>query len=194
MRARSFFIVWMAAGGIAATASAAGAQPTGLEVESLEVGQQAPVFVMKEMGTTDYVFSRDYFGELRQEARMKGLEPRTVILSFFATWCKPCGEEMPALSRIAEENTDRGVEVLFVNLGDTDETVRSWLQQHPGIEGKILMDPFAENTKRYGVDALPRTIIIDSTGTVRFIERGFETEGYREKVTGALEDVLGPGP
>ncbi len=192
MRTRSLCIAWMAAGWIAVTPAAAAAQPTGLDVESLEVGQEAPVFVMKEMGSTDYVFSRDYFGELRQEARMKGLEPRIVILSFFATWCKPCGEEMPELSRIAEENADRGVEVLFVNLGDTDQKVVDWLEEHPGIEGKILMDPFAETTKRYGVDALPRTIIIDKDGTVRFIEHGFNTEGYRERVSMALEEVLGP--
>jgi len=43
------------------------------------------------------------------------------------------------------------------------------------------------------VDALPRTIIIDKEGVVRYIERGFETEGYRGKVEAALESVLGGG-
>lgn len=194
MNRTSRFLMGLAFGaGLLLLPGRAAAQATGLEVESLGVGQKAPTFAMKQMGKADYAFSRDYFGELRTEAKMKGLTPKTVVLSFFASWCHPCGEEMPVLTRIAKENAGKDLQVFFVNLGEEDATVQTWLQKHPEISGTVLMDPYAQTTKVYGVDALPRTIIIDSEGTVRYIERGFETEGYYTKITEALGKVLAGG-
>jgi thiol-disulfide isomerase/thioredoxin len=167
------------------------AQATGLEVQELNVGQPAPVFVMKKAGSADFVFLRDYAGELRQSAVLSGAEPRIVVLSFFASWCKPCAEEMPELTTIGKAWADRDVQVFFVNLNEQDSVVLEWMAQHPGIEGTVLMDPYAENAVKYGVDALPRTIIIDREGVVRFIERGFSPEGYRQKVETALREVTG---
>jgi thiol-disulfide isomerase/thioredoxin len=171
----------------------AGAQATGLDVNDLNVGDEAPTFVMKEMGTTEFIFLRDMAGELRQSAVLEGATPKVVVLSFFASWCKPCAEEMPHLSAIAERYAERDVRVFFVNLSETDGTVERWLAENPNIKGMILMDPYAENAIKYGVEALPRTIVIGKEGVVRYIERGFETEGYQEKVEDALDSVLGGG-
>jgi thiol-disulfide isomerase/thioredoxin len=196
MKGTHRFLMGLAFGtGLLLLPGRAAAQATGLDVEKLEVGQKAPNFAMKQMGKADYAFSRDYFGELRTEAKLKGLSPRTVVLSFFASWCHPCGEEMPVLTRIAKENAGKDLQVFFVNLGEEDATVQAWLQKHPEISGTVLMDPYAQTTKVYGVDALPRTIIIDPAGTVRYIERGFETEGYYTEISEALKKVLsGGGP
>ena len=62
-------------------------QPVGLQVDSLAVGDEAPLWGMRRMGTTRFVFLRDYAGELRTEARLRGVSHKNVVLSFFASWC-----------------------------------------------------------------------------------------------------------
>lgn len=171
--------------------TAAWGQATGLEVEQLNVGDPAPIFVMKKAGSADFVFLRDYAGEMRQSAILKGMEPQIVVLSFFASWCKPCAEEMPELVAIGKAWADREVQVFFVNLTEQDAAVLEWLSGHPEVEGTVLMDPYAEYAVKYGVDALPRTIIIGKEGIVRFIERGFSPEGYSLKVEAALREITG---
>ena len=176
---------------LVALAPAISAQATGLEVDDLRVGQEAPNFVMKRMGTSNFVFLHDYAGELRRAAVMRGDTPRVVVLSFFATWCKPCAEEMPHLTEIAKEYADRDVVVFFVDLNEQESAVETWLKSQPAIDGDFIMDPYAENAIKYGVEALPRTVIIGKDGIVWHIERGFETEGYRTKVRAALDALLG---
>ncbi|MFC1595604.1 TlpA family protein disulfide reductase [Gemmatimonadota bacterium] len=167
----------------------------GFQVDPLAEGDKAPTFVMKKNGTTDYVFLRDYAGELRQLAVLRGATQKVVILSFFASWCKPCQKEAPVLADIARNYEGQDVEIFFVNWGDTDQVAAEWLQTY-GVEAACLMDPFGANAKKFGVEALPRTIIIDKQGFVQLIERGFSEENeahYRELVTGKINELLNPG-
>ena len=175
-------------------AGARAQEVTGFEVDSLAVGMEAPTFVMKQMGTTEYVFLRDLVGELRQQAVFRGDTPKTVILSFYATWCKPCAEEAPVLAEIAEAYAEREVILFFVNFGDTDAAAAQWMVDHDLSDRTVLMDPFREIGKRYGVNSLPRTIVIDKEGIVRHIARGFaDAEEYRTAITTILETILTPG-
>ena len=167
----------------------------GFEVDPLAVGDKAPTFVMKKNSTTDYVFLRDYAGELRQTAVFRGDPKNVVILSFFASWCKPCQKEAPVLADIARGFEGQDVQLFFVNWGDSDRVAAEWLQTR-GVEATCLMDPFGANAKKFGVDTLPRTIIIDQQGFVQLIERGFSEENeahYREVVTGKVNELLNPG-
>lgn len=168
-------------------------QPTGLEVDLLYVGQEAPLFGMRKLGTTDFVFLRDFAGELRTEARMRGDTQKAIVMSFFASWCKPCPNELAVLTQISKEYEDRDIVFLLINFGETDGVAAAWLEKHPEIEGTVLMDPFLNTSKKYGAAVLPRTVIIDKNRIVRFIEQGFVEEHYREGVTSAIESVLTPG-
>ncbi len=167
----------------------------GIEVDPLNVGDKAPTFVMKMNGTTDYVFLRDYAGELRQPAVFRGATQQVVILSFFASWCKPCQKEAPVLAEIARGYEGQDVKIFFVNWGDSDQEAADWLALY-GVEANCLMDPFGANAKKFGVNSLPRTIVIDKQGYVQLIERGFSEENeahYREVVTTKVNELLNPG-
>lgn len=177
---------------ISSTGTASG-QATGMEVDSLQVGDEAPNFVLMELGTTDYVFLRDYSGELRPGARSRGAVQQVVILSFFTTWCKPCVREMPVLSGIAADYRDRDVTTFFVNCGDDPAEINTWLKENPGVSGIILRDPFYRTARHYGVEAFPRTIIMDRNRIVRLIERGFtDEEHYRKRITEVLDSIINP--
>ncbi len=165
-------------------------QPVGLQVDSLAVGDEAPLWGMRRMGTASYVFLRDFAGELRTEARLRGVSQKNVVLSFFASWCKPCPNEMAMLTRIAREYEGRDVVFFFINFAETDQVTEAWLAKHPDIQGDVLMDSFMVTAKKYGAAILPRTIIIDKNRVVRFIEQGFVEERYWEEITGAIDMVL----
>jgi thiol-disulfide isomerase/thioredoxin len=165
-------------------------QPVGLQVDSLAVGDEAPLWGMRRMGTADFVFLRDFAGELRTEARLRGESQKNVVLSFFASWCKPCPDEMAMLTQIAREYEGREIVFFFINFAETDQTAEEWLSRHPDIEGDILMDSFLVTAKKYGAAILPRTIIIDKNRIVRFIEQGFDEEHYRADITGAIDMLL----
>ena len=165
-------------------------QPVGLQVDSLAVGDEAPLWGMRRMGTTSFVFLRDFAGELRTEARLRGVSHKNVVLSFFASWCKPCPNEMAMLTRIAEEYEGRDVVFFFINFAETDQAAEAWLAKHPDIKGVILMDSFLVTSKKYGAAILPRTVIIDKNRVVRFIEQGFVEEHYWEEITSAIDMVL----
>ena len=165
-------------------------QPVGLQVDSLAVGDEAPLWGMRKMGTTSFVFLRDYAGELRTEARLRGSSQKNIVLSFFASWCKPCPDEMAMLTRIAREYEGSDVVFYFVNFAETDQVAENWMARHPDIEGEVLMDSFLVTAKKYGAAILPRTVIIDKNRVIRFIEQGFVQEHYWADITGAIEMVL----
>ena len=134
-------------------------------------------------------------GPGRQTAVFRGDTQKVVVLSFFASWCKPCQKEAPVLADIASSYEGQDVQLFFVNWGDTDNVAAEWLQTY-GVEANCLMDPFGANAKKFGVNSLPRTIIIDQQGFVQLIERGFSEENeahYRELVTSKVNELLNPG-
>ncbi|MDX2139476.1 MAG: TlpA disulfide reductase family protein [Chloroflexota bacterium] len=90
---------------------------------------------------------------------------RTVILNFWATWCVPCEREMPALNAYAAEQDE--VIVLAINVGETEDIVRPWLEER-GIDAlTVLMDTDMDVRYDYGVMQFPTTYALDGDGVVQ---------------------------
>jgi thiol-disulfide isomerase/thioredoxin len=84
------------------------------------------------------------------------------VISFWATWCAPCVEEMRALERIYRRDRVR-----IVAITDEDAaTVRSFLRRYP-VTFPVLLDPSRTTSSRFHIDALPALLIVDSTGRLR---------------------------
>ena len=62
-----------------------------------------------------------------------------VLVNFWATWCPPCVEEMPALEAFYRQNRDDGVVVIAVNNAESPETVRRYVEER-GITMPVLLD------------------------------------------------------
>ncbi len=88
-----------------------------------------------------------------------------VFLNFWATWCPPCREEMPAMEVMQEELADLPFTILAVSVQEDRGTVERFIQEF-GFTFPILLDPAGRVTSRYGVRGLPTTFIIDPDGTV----------------------------
>ena len=100
---------------------------------------------------------------------IKDLKGKSVIVNFWATSCPPCREEMASLDRFHKEMRDKNTEVLTVNIGEEEDTVKAFMDQlDPKPEFKVLMNKDASVAKYWGVSALPTTFIINPRGEIAY--------------------------
>lgn len=93
--------------------------------------------------------------------RASTLETRfapVTLVHFWATWCPPCRDEIPALQRLEKDfGRNRDFAIVMVAVSDTPEQVRTMLGDGTG---SVLFDPRGELAKRYGTDKLPETYLV----------------------------------
>lgn len=95
---------------------------------------------------------------------LAGLRGKRVLINFWATWCKPCLEEMPMLEALHREHADQVV-VLGINLREKPEVIREFTAQLQ-ITYPILLAPDDATVIAYGVRGLPISYLIDGRGRV----------------------------
>ena len=114
-------------------------------------------------------------------------EGQPLVLNFWATWCPPCVEEMPALQEVAESAD--GLGMLGVNIQDDLDQARS-LVAELGVTYDLAVDADAELFAAVEAFGMPTTLLVDADGTIRFRHTGpLEADQLR----GLLEEHLGLG-
>jgi peroxiredoxin len=100
------------------------------------------------------------------------LRGKVVLLNFWATWCEPCLEEMPAMERIARTYRDRGLVVLALSVDrEGASVVRTYLKRH-GLTFPVGLDPQQSVARLFRVWALPSTVILSRTGVPLYSAQG----------------------
>jgi peroxiredoxin len=117
-------------------------------------------------------------------AELAGQKP--VYLKFWATWCKPCREQMPHLETAHRKYGDR-IAVYAVDLGVNDpiETVRAFRAEQ-ALTVPVAIDADGALAERFQVAVTPLHVLIDRTGVVRYV--GHEAS---PELDAALEGLLG---
>lgn len=101
---------------------------------------------------------------------------KIVLVNFWATWCKPCTTEMPAMQASFDKLRDKGFVVLAVNELEDDAKVREHIKQY-GHTFPVLMDRDNKVANQFGVFGLPVSVFIDQEGRVQeYIKGGLLTE------------------
>jgi len=90
---------------------------------------------------------------------------RILVLNFWASWCKPCVDEMPSLNRFAAEMKDKGVTVLGISVDHDEEKYKKFLKA-ANISFPVYRDAKADIPSSYGTYKYPETYIIDKSGKV----------------------------
>jgi len=103
-----------------------------------------------------------------QTLRLSTYRGKVVVVNFWATWCPPCREEMPALQRVAA--SERDIVVLEVDLMEPGDKARSFLDSLGLDRLQPVLDGDGATTRRFGVLSLPSTFFIDKTGVIRHLE------------------------
>lgn len=126
----------------------------GAPVEKAErLRQEAPVLIYR---------SRD-----GREHRLSELRGRGTLVHFWATWCPPCREELPALLDFART---RQIEVLAVSLDSEWASVIRFLNED--VPSPVVLGSPSGAARDFGVTDLPQTFVIDQAGWLRLRLRG----------------------
>ncbi|MCL4257191.1 MAG: TlpA family protein disulfide reductase [Anaerolineales bacterium] len=118
------------------------------------VGSPAPEFVLPNLD-----------GE---QVRLSDLRGQRVLLNFWATWCGPCRQEMPA---IQARYTHGDFAVLAVDFGETRQQVQRFIDEI-GVDLPVLLDADGSVQELYRVRGYPTTFFIDAQGVIRFFHIG----------------------
>ena len=116
------------------------------------VGGPAPEIVLKDLQGRD--------------VKLSDLSGKVVLVNFWATWCKPCKEEMPAMQASYDKLRDKGFVVLAVNELEDTARVAEHIRTH-GHTFEVVMDHNNQVANVYGVVGLPASFLIDPQGIVR---------------------------
>ena len=111
-----------------------------------------------------------------KEQSLSQYRGKIVLVNFWATWCKPCTTEMPAMETMYNKLRDKGFVVLAVNELEDDAKVREHIKQY-GHTFPVLMDHDNKVANQFGVFGLPVSVFIDQEGRVQeYIKGGLLTE------------------
>lgn len=109
---------------------------------------------------------------------------KPMVISFFATWCKPCQRELKAIHEVYDDWQDEtGVKVIAVSIDEAQNAQKV----KPLVEGKgwdyeVLLDTNSEFKRQLGVNDIPHVFVIDGEGNIVWNHQGY--------VDGGEEDIL----
>jgi cytochrome c biogenesis protein CcmG/thiol:disulfide interchange protein DsbE len=106
-----------------------------------------------------------------QTIALSDLQGQMVLINFWASWCLPCREEMPAIQQVYERYRDQGFVVLAVNLQQEDAHVAAFVDQLE-LTFPVLMDRDGDVFDRYRIVALPSTFFVDRAGLIQDLAVG----------------------
>ena len=122
-----------------------------------------------------------------------------VVVSFFATWCKPCMKELPLLQNLYQKYDGQRVKWFLVDIteatrtspGFEDSPVAGPFLAKKGITMPILNDNRGVAKERYGAKTLPRLFVIDKFPTIRLTKKGFhEGEDFEGEIATIVDELL----
>jgi len=122
--------------------------------EPLTVGKVAPDFELPGLD--------------EKMVRLSDYRGKVVFLNFWATWCKPCREEMPSMEVLYKNFEKDGLVILAVSI----DRVTTKKDIPPFVKGmnltfSVLVDSWGQTDKRYKLMGVPETYIIDQQGVLR---------------------------
>jgi peroxiredoxin len=120
---------------------------------------------------------------------LKELRGRLVFLNFWATWCLPCKEEMPAMERLYQRYKSRGLVVVGISVDRNGPAVEPFVKRL-GLTFPIGLDPDMAVADRYRVRALPSTFLIGRNGNtvaVALGSREWDSKAAREVIEALLK-------
>ncbi len=129
----------------------------------------------------------DYLGNSRagKPVTMAAMAGKPVVVTFWASWCAPCLQEMPLLEALQQQLGRERIEVVAVNWGEDDQRYRQILAQLSEVQMTLTRDRSKLVGRAYGVGDIPQLYLIDREGRIAYQSQGYSPENAQD-----LLDVL----
>ena len=165
----------------------------------LKIGDIAPSWALMS-GPGKFEFLKNWTEVKGTRLRKPVTQPNrhVVVLSFFATWCKPCMKELPHLENLYQKYKDEKIKFFLIDITEATRTVKG-LEDSPragpflankGITIPILFDSRGVAKERYGAKTLPRLFVVDKYRTIQLAKTGFDEHEDFEGELSAILDRL----
>jgi thiol-disulfide isomerase/thioredoxin len=166
----------------------------------LKPGDLAPSWALM-YAPGKFEFLKNWTVERNQKLRKFMSQPNRypMVLSFFATWCKPCMKELPHLENVYQAYKNEQVKFFLVditeatrnNKGFEDSPKAGPFLDQKGITIPILYDNRGVAKERYGAKTLPRLFVIDKFQTIRDARQGFhEGEDLEGELSVLIDELM----
>lgn len=145
---------------------------------NVRIGEPAPAYAAQRMDGTPVALT-----DLRDDV---------VLLNVWATWCKPCREEIPALDSLYHEFAPRGLTVVGVSIDVIDDTARiAGFARELGATYPLWLDPADKVSATFRAIGVPSTYLIDRDGVLRWSRLG-GVHATDARLRAVLDSVLSP--
>ena len=149
-----------------------------LVFSELKVGDPAPTFYIRTLEEKNFFMS----DTLKHD--------KPIILSFFATWCVPCREEIPVLDSVRQEFPDMKFYLVDVSGLNTngkamieDSLMVAKMINFLKVDILVLMDIYGKTAEKYNVKELPTLVVIDPKGIISYMHSGYKQGDENELIS-----------
>ncbi len=114
------------------------------------------------------------------------------VISFFATWCKPCLRELKAIREVYPDWQDEtGMKLIAISIDEAQNTAKvKPLVDAEGFEYEVLLDPNSDFARAMGVQNVPHVFIIDGQGRIAEQKMGY-TDGSEAHLIEKIRELSG---
>ncbi|QPC46463.1 TlpA family protein disulfide reductase [Mangrovibacillus cuniculi] len=112
--------------------------------------KQAPTFALEDLNG--------------KTVTLDSFKGEDIILHFWATWCTPCKDELPAMEEVVKQ-MDIAPKIITINVDSTAQ-VKKFIEKS-GVTLPVLLDKNNKIQKEYSIFAVPTTIYIDKDGFIK---------------------------
>jgi thiol-disulfide isomerase/thioredoxin len=120
---------------------------------------------------------------------LQALAGKVVILDFWASWCKPCKEEMPYFIDLYNRNKDIGLVIVAVNLDENQDKLFGFINKlGKEVPFYIIHDKDSKIAGDYKIETMPTSYVIDKKGVIKYKHEGFENS-YKEQFENEIKKL-----
>lgn len=112
------------------------------------------------------------------------------VISFFATWCKPCNRELKAINEVYPDWQDEtGMKLIAISIDEAQNVSKvKPLVDSEGWEYEVLLDTNSEFKRTLGIQNIPHVLIVDGEGKIVFSHSGY-TDGGEEQIIEKIREI-----